>query len=83
MTRQKGDPMADNQQSNPIIIQFPVERVCLPKDVPNRDELATMIRKVLSTEELFKMNAPKSRKKKFNVEVIDFHTPYRALQDNG
>ncbi len=48
-----------------------------PAGVPSRDELAQMVRSVLTPAELFKMNAPKVRKKNCKVEIIDFILPTR------
>lgn len=75
--------MSQDRDTGPTIIKFPSQEASPPSSGPSRDELASMIRKVLSTEELFKMNAPKSRKKSSSVEVIDFILPAQAKKDNG
>lgn len=79
----KGGLMSQDRDNGPTVIQFPSRSIPPSSSSPSRDELASMIRKVLSTEELFKMNAPKSRKKSSTVEVIDFIPPAREKKDNG
>lgn len=80
---QKGGLMSQDRETDPTIIKFPSQRISSESSGPSRDELAFMIRKVLSTEELFKMNAPKSRKRISSVEVIDFILPAQEKKDNG
>lgn len=66
--------MSEGKDNGPKIIQFkPQEfQTSISSEVLLREELASMIRRVLHTSEIFKMNAPKSKKKNCNVEVIDF-----------
>lgn len=79
--------MSEDDNRGPQIIEFrpkampPVHRG--GDERPTRDQLVTMIRKVLSTSELFKMNAPKSRKRSGSVEVIQFELPARIEEGNG
>lgn len=77
--------MSEDPTDDPQVIQFkPIVGGLKAPDGPSRDELANMIRKVLSTSELFKMNAPKSRKRKGTVEVIEFDCfSANKKKDNG
>lgn len=79
----KGGLMSKDRSDGPEVIQFKLEAIPIANAGPSRDELVSMIRKVLSPSELFKMNAPKSRKKTGSVEVIDFVLPAREKMDNG
>jgi len=75
--------MNEDRRDGPEVIQFKLGLVPIANTGPSRDELVSMIRKVLSPSELFKMNAPKSKKKTGTVEVIDFVLPAREKKDNG
>lgn len=76
--------MKKDYEDDPQVIPFQSKVAAVSSDgTPTRDELVKMIRKVLSPAELFKLNAPKSRKKKGHVEVIQFILPEVKEKGNG
>lgn len=67
---------SEEEDSNIIEFVFSVQPT-VPAGIPSRDELAQMVRSVLTPAELFKMNAPKVRKKNSKIEIIEFVLPTR------
>ena len=72
-----------NRLSNKVI-NFDFKYSTQDKKDITREQLAEMIRKVLTPAELFKLNAPKCRKKINNhVEVIDFCDSWSEEKNNA